>query len=139
MLEPFIEEYDDRVKTEAKSPEDDKARIKDVNDKVKKDGRKAGPFQKDGSLVSVSLDFDAYFPSLDLEKCASLEKETIENSQVAVECDVNELSLFIACSHSEEAIKAAGLTKLVHRRRFRKGSRPGMTCAAITGGPKVRA
>ena len=91
------------------------------------------------TLVSVSLDFDAYFPSLDIGKCASLAEETVANSNVEVECDTNELALFIACTHSVEDIKAAGLTNLVHKRRFKHGTRPGMTCAAITGGPKARA
>ena len=138
MLEPTFKEYDNKVKTEARSTEDVKARIQDLNDRIKKDGKKTGPFQKDCSLVTVSLDFDAYFPSLDIDKCASLAKEKVENSEVIIKCDTNELSLFIACSHTEEAIKAAGLTKLVHRRRFRKGTRPGMTCPSVTGGPKVR-
>ena len=43
-----------------------------MNDKIKKDGETAGPFQEDGGLVTLSLDFDAYFPSL--EKCASTAK-----------------------------------------------------------------
>ena len=50
--------------------------MKDVNFTIQKDGLKAGPFQKDGTLASVSLDLDAYFPSLDINKCASLAEET---------------------------------------------------------------
>ena len=64
-----------------------------MNDKIKKDGETAGPFQEDGGLVTLSLDFDAYFPSL--EKCASIAKESIENSSTSVNCDTKEISLFI--------------------------------------------
>ena len=46
------------VKTEARSTEDVKAQIQDVNSRIQKDGVRAGVFQKDGSLVTVSLDFD---------------------------------------------------------------------------------
>ena len=101
-------------------------------------GTTAGPFQGDGGLVTASLDFDAFFPSLDIEKCADIVKETIENSDVNVECDTLELALFVAASHSAQEMEAAGLSDVFHKRRFKKGARPGMTCSAITGGAKVR-
>ena len=56
-----------------------------------------------------------------------------------VNCDTNELALFIACSHSEEEIQNAGLENVVHKRRFKRGARPGMTSVAMVGGPKARA
>ena len=87
-------------------------------------------------MVTVSLDFDAYFPSLDIDKCASIAKESIENSIISVNCDTKEVSLFTACSHSVKDIELAGLKDVVHRRRFKNGTRPGMTCNAITGGEK---
>ena len=72
-MAPSIQELDGRVGTEAASTEEVKARIQSMNDKIKKDGETAGPFQEDGGLVTLSLDFDAYFPSL--EKCASIAKK----------------------------------------------------------------
>ena len=53
-------------------------------------------------------------------------------------CDTTELALFVACSHSAGQIEAAGLMNVVHRRRFKSGVRPGMTCVAVTGGEKLR-
>ena len=103
-----------------------------------KDGMRAGPFQRAGKLVTASLYFNAYFPSLDLEKCAILAEERIANSNVEIFCDTYELSLFIACSQTEDNIKQAGLKNVVHRRRFNRGTRPGMICNAITGGGKTR-
>ena len=75
---------------------------------------------------------------LHIDKCADIAKENIEESNVNVMCDTTELALFIACSHSAAEIEAAGVKNLVHRRRFKRGVRPGMTCLAITGGEKVR-
>ena len=37
-----------------------------------------------------------------------------------------------------EEIEEEGLTDFVHKRRFKNGARPGLTCKAITGGPTVR-
>ena len=138
VLGPFIKEMNNRVKTEAGSTEDVKAGIQDVNEMINRNGMRAGPFQQAGNLVTSSLDFDAYFPSLDIEKCATLAEETIANSNVNINCDPNELALFIACSQSEESIEKAGLQQVVHKRRFNRGARPGMTCNAITGGTKAR-
>ena len=39
---------------------------------------------------------------------------------------------------SQEEIDEAGLKELVHRRRFKTGARPGLTCKAITAGPASR-
>ena len=105
---------------------------------MKRAGTNPGPFQEDGGLVAVSLDFDAFFPSLDIEKSADIAKEAFENSNIDVKCDINELSLFIACGHSAKEIQSAGVTNVVHKRRFKNGTRPGMICPAITGGVKVR-
>ena len=44
----------------------------------------------------------------------------------------------LVCSHTAKEIELAGLIDVVHRRRFKLGNRPGMTCNAITGGEKVR-
>ena len=104
MLGPFIKEFGSQVKTEAGNTEDGKARIQNVNKEVVKNGVKAGPFQQTGRLTSVCLDFDAYFPSLDLKKCFNIAEERLEKSNVNVICDTNELSLFIACSQTDKKI-----------------------------------
>ena len=63
VLSPFIQEMDSKVGTEAGSTEEVKARIQSVNEKISRAGIEKGLFQKDGELVTVSLDVDAYFPS----------------------------------------------------------------------------
>ena len=49
------------------------------------------------------------------------------------------VALFLASSMSLEDIDKEGLSHVVHKRRFRKGAKPGLTCKAIKGGSKVRA
>ena len=41
--------------------------------------------------MTASLDFDAYFPSLDIEKCADIERKAIKNYNVNVKCDTDKL------------------------------------------------
>ena len=53
--------------------------------------------------------------------------------------DSAEVALFLACSMTQAEIDAENLTEVVNSRRAKKGTRPGLTCPAITGGPKVRA
>ena len=64
-----------------------------MNEKIARTGKEAGPFQKAGGLVTASLDFDSYFPSLNTEKCANIAKDYIEKSSVSVMCDNTELAL----------------------------------------------
>ena len=116
---------DNNVGTEALSTGEVKARIQHINETIKRAGTTAGPFQKDGGLVTLSLDFDAYFASLDIEKCADIARDTIEHSNVSVKCNNEELSLFIACSHSVKEIEQAGLKDVVHKRRFKHSMVPG--------------
>ena len=82
VLGPFIAEMDSKVGTEAASTEEVKSRIQNINNTIKRVGTTGGPYQRDGGLVTASLDFDAYFPSLDFEKCADIAREAIENSNV---------------------------------------------------------
>ena len=49
------------------------------------------------------------------------------------------MALFLACTMTQEQIDSEGLTNVVHTRKNKKGARPGLTCKAITGGPKTKA
>ena len=51
---------------------------------------------------------------------------------------MEEVALFLACTHTQEQTDQEGLTQVVHRRRYTKGQRPSLTYEAITGGPIVR-
>ena len=84
------------------------------------------------------MDFEAYFPSADVDFAAERIEETVVQSEVDVRVDTEALALFVACSNTQEEISARGLELVVHQRRYTGSTRPGMKCAAITGGPKAR-
>ena len=52
--------------------------------------------------------------------------------------DTEELALYLACTMKPDDIAKEGLPDLVHTRRFKMGTRPWLTCKAITGGPVTR-
>ena len=94
----------------------------------------------DGGLVLGSKDAEAFYPNIEVNTAAEEAKLEIMESEVELEgVNTEEVAWFLACSMSQEEIDREGLTHVVHRRRFRMGARPGLTCKAITGGPEVRA
>ena len=138
ILNPFVEEADKDRKTELKSTEELCSQIKIMNENILVNGMKRGPFQKDGSLVVGSKDVKAHYPEIDIDVASDEVKKEIEQSDLDINVDTNEVALFLACSMSVKQIKEEGLTQLVHTRRFKKGTRPGLTCKAIMGGPATR-
>ena len=84
------------------------------------------------------LDVESFYPKMNVEEAAKEARLEIEESPLEVEVDTVEVALFLACSMSQEEIDEAGLKELVHRRRFKTGARPGLTCKAITAGPTSR-
>ena len=80
------------------------------------------------------------FPNLDIDQTADEVKLEIMESKVELKgVNVDEVGLFLACAMTQKEVDKEGLTHVVPRRRFNQGTRPGLTCPAITGGPKVRA
>ena len=65
--------------------------------------------------------------------------EVIESEVDVDGVDTEEVALSLACSMTQEQIDREGLINVVHTRRNKKGSRPGLTCKAVTGGPIARA
>ena len=133
-----MEEADKANRTEVRCTEELCSRFNKVNDKIKVDGLNEGPYQKDGKLVVGSKDAKSFYPEMDVEEAAREAKLEIENSDLEIEADTIEVALFLACSMSQEQIDNEGLQDLVHRRRYKTGARPGLTCKAITAGPAIR-
>ena len=104
-----------------------------------KNGMKTGIFQSTGNLQPGSLDFAAYFPSVDVDFAAEKAEETVINSEINHQVDTEALALFRACSNTQEEIAAQGLENVVHQRKYKVGARPSMRCAAVIGGPKAQA
>ena len=63
----------------------------------------------------------------------------MQESDLEIKMNTEEVALFLACTMSQDEINAEGLSHVVHKRRYKNGSRPGLTCKAITRGPSVRA
>ena len=81
-----------------------------------------------------------FYPNIDVDVAAEEAKLEIMESVVKVEgVNLEEVALFLACTMTQEEIDSEGLGHVVHKRSSNRGQRPGLTCKAITGGPKVRA
>ena len=139
FLKPFNDELDRVFRTEARSTEEVQSEVEQLNQRLDVNGMKSSIFQTDGSLQCGSLDFEAFFPSVDVDFAADKIEETVVQSDIDVKVDTEALALFIACSNNQEEITARGLEHVVHKRRYTGSTRPGMKCAGVTGGPKARA
>ena len=114
-------------------------KIQVANEIINKNGVRRGPFQKAESLQIGSYDVKSCFPSIDTNLDAEDAKSDIEESDLEVEVDTEEVALFLASTMSQEEIDIEGLQHVVHKRRYKMGSRPGLTSESIAGGPVVRA
>ena len=139
LLDPFIKEADLGDRTEVISTEELCHDIKMTNEKILRAGLGESLFQQDGKIVVGSMDAEKLYPNLDIGQVAEEVKQEIIDSPVEVKgVDPNKVALFLAYSMSQEEIDAENLTQVVNTRRAKKGTRPGLTSPAITGGPKVR-
>ena len=138
IVNPFVEEADRERRTEVGSTEELCAEIKAANDRIEKEGVQRGRFQRDGSLIVGSKDVEAHYPNIDVEVAAEELKQEIQHSNLEVEVDTVELALYLASTMCPEEIEREGLVEVVHKRRFNRGPRPGLTSKAIMGGPAGR-
>ena len=134
-----MQEADRERRTDLKSTEELCHEMKSANEEIERNGVRRGPFQRDGSLVVGSKDVECHYPNIDIDVAAEQAKLEVEESNLEVEIDSEEVALFLACTMSQEEINAEGLSFVVHKRRYKHGSRPGLTCEKIMGGPVVRA
>ena len=103
---------DKLLMTEAKSTEEVQQMIESVNSKVASEGVEEGVFQIKGKLIVGSLDFKAFYPSMDIDACAEIAKQMVTDSDIKVEVDTEALALFTACSNTQEQVNVEGWTKL---------------------------
>ena len=85
-----------------------------------------------------SKDVNAHYPEIDIYLASEEVKKEIEESDLDVNVDTEELALFLVCTMKPEEIEKEGLTDVVHTRSLQMGTRPGLTCKAITGGLVAR-
>ena len=138
LLDPFVQEADRDNRTEVKSTEELCSDLKATNDRILEDGVQRGRFQRAGNLVVGSKDVEAFYPNMDVDLAAEEVKLEVEESNVDIEMDTLEAGLYIACTMTPEEIEEEGLTHVVHKRRYKTGPRPGLTCKAVVGGASQR-
>ena len=97
-----------------------------------------GPFQKNEHLVVGRKDVKTLNPNIYVDLAAEEVKLEIEESDIELMMGTEEAALFISYTMPPEEIEKEGLAKVVHRRRFKHGSRPALTCKAIVGGAGTR-
>ena len=138
LLDPFVEEADKAERTEIRSTEELCHDLKAANEQISTDGVKRGRYQCGGGLVVGSKDVKAFYPSMDVNLAAEEVKLEVEESEIEMEMDTEEAALYIACTMTPAEIEQEGLTHVVHKRRFKAGARPGLTCKAVVGGAAQR-
>jgi hypothetical protein len=131
--------------SEVRSTEEVCAMLEDVNVKIRQDKQtrkdRGENIDDVESITNVigSMDVKALYPSIDIERSVDIIKQVILDSNFEVELDSVEMGLHIASTNTQEEIDSYRLTDVCHRRRFKTGTRPGMTSKSITGSKKERA
>ena len=138
LLDPFVQEADREDRTEIRSTEELCHALKEANEQISIAGVKRGRFQRVGGLVVGSKDVKAFYPSIDVNLAAEEVKLEVEESDIDLEMDTEEAALYIACTMTPAEIEQEGLTHVVHKRRYKTGPRPGLTCKAVMGGASQR-
>ena len=84
-----------------------------------------------------SMDVRALYPSITKAWVKKILKLQIMNTQVTFKnVNWNEAALYIAISFTPDEIDAEGLEEVVHKRRFSRGQKPGLTSTRVLNGPK---
>ena len=125
IINPFVQEADKDRRTDLKSTEELCHEMNAANKEIMKNGVNRGPFQKDGNLTVGSKDVKCHYPNIDIDVLAEEAKLEVQESDIEIEMNTVEVALFLACTMSEEEINAEGLSHVVHKRRYKNGSRPG--------------
>ena len=128
-MNPYIEAADREERTEVLSQEELCHEIREVNRRISTEGMRTGPFQQAGSLIVGSSDVKSFYPEMDMEVEADEVMAEVMESEVELEgVNMEEVALFIACSMTQDQIDQEGLTHVIHKRRCKRGPRPGLTC-----------
>jgi hypothetical protein len=118
--------------------------LEDVNTRIKEDKQmrinRGDNIDEVESVTNVigSMDVKALYPSIDINRAVDVIKTVVLESKYEVELDNLEMGLHIASTHLQTEIDNYGLTDVCHTRRFKTGTRPGMTSKAITGSKTER-
>jgi hypothetical protein len=124
---------------EIKSTEELQAKVQDCNDYINK--RESECLENGTEIpqyVIGSNDVKALYPSCKTEESAKIVRKQVEQSQLDFNLNEMELALFIASTKTPEEIEEEGIRRFVHRRKNKKGGKPGITSECVTGSPEER-
>ena len=83
------------------------------------------------NLVIFSTDYEAYYPSLDIEEVAKVAKDEFITGDLDVNVDVKELALYLAVTKERSELESLGLDEVTHTRLHSRGRKPGITTEEI--------
>ena len=96
--------------------------------------------QKGKNVINASADVVALFPSIPIEEAAKdIYQLVIESEVEMTNINYQAAAKYIATLCTEEEIRKAGLSKIVPRRRHKRGSKPGLTNPEIFKRLKAKA
>ena len=72
-------------------------------------------------IVISSTDADKMYPSLDIDTVARVSAEEFLSSNLDIDIDASELSLYLAVTHTQQELDGLGLSHVTHRRVHRTG------------------
>ena len=78
-----------------------------------------------------SSDFEAMYPSLEVDTVAKIAAEEFLNNKVDVDVDTEELSLYLSVVFSKQELVDMGLKDVTYTRVSARGQRPGITTEEI--------
>ena len=90
---------DDKIDTVSRSTEEMIATIEEINNTESLE-----------ELVIYSTDVEAMYPSLDIDRVAKVAGEEFLESDLDIEIDTEELSLYLAVTHTSEELEKLGFS-----------------------------
>ena len=85
----------------------------------------------DEEKVIIGLDYDKMFPSLHIPTVCAAAAEELTNSNLELDVDVLELSLYITIMYDRNHLINVGLGDVTHTRLYNRGAKPGITTPEI--------
>ena len=103
------------------------SRIRAANEELQKEENKSKNF------VLGSLDVKALYPSLQVDESANIIRQMVEESDVQIDVNEVELSLYLVSTMTQAEIDGEGWKECCHSRLSRGNRRPGITAKEIVG------
>ena len=123
---------------ESESTEESLYYVEEANRRVRKEWderRLRGQIEdsEQGKLIVGSMDVEALYPSIEVNRSARLVGEMVSESNIEIEnVDYDTAVRFIASNSSQSDIVRWGMSEYVPRRKHKTGCRPGATTLELS-------